>query len=62
MMFTCSAAELRGFVSNLANLSLSLCEIVRDRVIDAHFYSAASLKYHALDIWHDSTTSPSSTP
>ena len=30
-----------------------------DREIDAHFYSAASLKYHAPDIWHDSTTSPS---
>ena len=26
-----------------------------DRELDAHFYSAASLKYHAQDTWHDTT-------
>ena len=25
--------------------------------LNAHFYSAASLKYHALDTWHDTTPS-----
>ena len=28
-----------------------------DRELNAHFYSAASLKYHAPDIWHDTTPS-----
>ena len=28
-----------------------------DREQNAHFYSAASLKYHALDTWHDTTLS-----
>ena len=26
-----------------------------DRELNAHFYSAASLKYHAPDTWHDTT-------
>ena len=26
-----------------------------DREFSAHFYSAASLKYHAQDTWHDTT-------
>ena len=28
-----------------------------DRELNAHFYSAASLKYHAPDTWHDTTPS-----
>ena len=28
-----------------------------DKELNAHFYSAASLKYHALDIRHDTTPS-----
>ena len=28
-----------------------------DRMLFAHFYSAASLKYHAQDTWHDTTPS-----
>ena len=28
-----------------------------DRELNAHFYSAASLKYHAQDTWHDTTLS-----
>ena len=28
-----------------------------DRELNAHFYSAASLEYHALDTWHDTTPS-----
>ena len=28
-----------------------------DRELSAHFYSAASLKYHAPDTWHDTTPS-----
>ena len=28
-----------------------------DRELNAHFYSVASLKYHAPDIWHDTTPS-----
>ena len=27
------------------------------RELNAHFYSAASLKYHASDTWHDTTPS-----
>ena len=27
------------------------------RELNAHFYSAASLKYHAPDTWHDTTPS-----
>ena len=28
-----------------------------DRELNAHFYSAASLKYHGPDTWHDTTPS-----
>ena len=28
-----------------------------DRELNAHFYSAASLKYHVPDTWHDTTPS-----
>ena len=28
-----------------------------DRELNAHFYCVASLKYHALDTWHDTTPS-----
>ena len=28
-----------------------------DRELNAHFYSAASLKYHVPDTWHDTTSS-----
>ena len=28
-----------------------------DRELNAHFYSAASLKYHTPDTWHDTTPS-----
>ena len=28
-----------------------------DRELNAHFYSATSLMYHALDTWHDTTPS-----
>ena len=28
-----------------------------DRELNAHFYSAASLKYHVPDTWHDTTLS-----
>ena len=28
-----------------------------DRELNAHFYCAASLKYHAPDTWHDTTPS-----
>ena len=28
-----------------------------DSELNAHFYSAASLKYHAPDVWHDTTPS-----
>ena len=29
----------------------------QDRELNAHFYSAAQLKCHALDTWHDTTPS-----
>ena len=28
-----------------------------DRELNAHFYSAATLKYHVPDTWHDTTPS-----
>ena len=28
-----------------------------NKELNAHFYGAASLKYHAPDIWHDTTPS-----
>ena len=28
-----------------------------DRELNAHFYNAASLKYHVPDTWHDTTPS-----
>ena len=40
-----------GFFSHIT--TVSGC----DRELNAHFYSAASLQYHAPDTWHDTTPS-----
>ena len=43
--------QLFGFFSHIT--TVSGC----DRELNAHFYCAASLKYHAPDTWHDTTPS-----
>ena len=39
--------------NNVVVCSVSGCE----KELSAHFYSAASLQYHAPDTWHDTTPS-----
>ena len=51
--------RLNVAVNNLSRITTGVSGC--DREIDAHLYSAASLKYHAPDIWHDTTTSHTST-
>ena len=50
---------LFGFNVAFNNVSVSHITTVSgcDRELNAHFYSAASLKYHGPDTWHDSTSS-----
>ena len=47
--------------SGLTSLSTFFSHITTvsgcDRELNAHFYSAASLKYHVPDTWHDTTPS-----
>ena len=49
------------FVWVLRRIQQFFCHITTvsgcDRELNAHFYSAASLKYHAPDTWHDTTPS-----
>ena len=50
-LFVLVWCRFQQFVSHIT--TVSGC----DRELNAHFYSAASLKYHAPDTWHDTTSS-----
>ena len=62
MMFTTSfLGMMLLFVRVLRRFQQFFIHITKvsgcDRELSAHFYSAASLKYHAQDTWHDTTPS-----
>ena len=51
LLFVPAEHRFQQFFSHI--MTVSVC----DRELNAHFYSAASLKYHAPDTWHDTTPS-----
>ena len=52
LLFVCSGlSSIATNVSVISVTTVSGC----DRELNVHFYSAASLKHHAPDTWHDTT-------
>ena len=51
LLFVRVSCRFQQFFSHI--MTVSGC----DRELNAHFYSAASLKYHDPDTWHDTTPS-----
>ena len=53
----CVCVCVFGFNVAFNNFSVITTVSGCDRALSAHFYSAASLKYHVPDTWHDTTPS-----